>query len=345
MPTVELHGVEISDDDVRRAMSDFDQGRPSTEPWWSRLTGTHAIIVDGKHYPPEPILASAAGVSEDELPGVRGVRRALKDLGFEVRTFDPDWTWDELVLALDLYMRSNGSMLWKEAPEVLELREFLVAMPDHKHIRHLPGLRGGGSIHMKLGNFRYLDPDRDGGLKQYSSLDEQVWSEYADDPERLHRTAESIRQALAAGQGPEEQAPLEAPEPDEEDEGAPEGKTLLRWHKARERAPGLARKKKRRVKKETKHLRCEICTFDFFEHYGSLGEGFAECHHKKPLASMTAGEKTKLEDLAIVCANCHRMLHRRSSSDPAEVITIDELKERLRDRGLDAAPAIGRRSS
>jgi 5-methylcytosine-specific restriction protein A len=60
--------------------------------------------------------------------------------------------------------------------------------------------------------------------------------------------------------------------------------------------------------------------------YGDLGAGFAECHHKLPLA---AGERrTLLSDLAIVCANCHRMLHRRSPW-----LTVEELQEILATSG------------
>jgi 5-methylcytosine-specific restriction protein A len=57
-------------------------------------------------------------------------------------------------------------------------------------------------------------------------------------------------------------------------------------------------------------LLCEVCGFDFAAVYGKLGEGFAECHHRLPLAEYDAEAPTLLEDLAIVCANCHRMLHR-----------------------------------
>jgi 5-methylcytosine-specific restriction protein A len=60
-------------------------------------------------------------------------------------------------------------------------------------------------------------------------------------------------------------------------------------------------------------LICEVprCNFDFKARYGSLGEGFAHVHHKKPLAAAPAeGVKTSLKDLAVVCANCHAMIHR-----------------------------------
>ncbi|MDO6522910.1 HNH endonuclease [Shimia thalassica] len=34
-----------------------------------------------------------------------------------------------------------------------------------------------------------------------------------------------------------------------------------------------------------------------------------ECHHTVPVSEMKPGDKTKLSDLALVCANCHRMIH------------------------------------
>jgi hypothetical protein len=48
---------------------------------------------------------------------------------------------------------------------------------------------------------------------------------------------------------------------------------------------------------------------DFETTYGTLGRGFAECHHKLSL-SETGPTRTRLRDLAIICPNCHRMLHR-----------------------------------
>jgi 5-methylcytosine-specific restriction protein A len=43
---------------------------------------------------------------------------------------------------------------------------------------------------------------------------------------------------------------------------------------------------------------------------GDLGKGVAECRHNKPVSELKPGQKTKLSDLSILCANCHRMIHR-----------------------------------
>ena len=107
---------------------------------------------------------------------------------------------------------------------------------------------------------------------------------------------------------------------------AKEGEVSYRLHKHRERDPRLAKRKKAKALKELGKLACEVCDFDFMQKYGALGEGFIECHHKTPLAELDASTETSLDDLALVCANCHRMLHRS-----AEGLSVDELKKRIQE--------------
>ncbi|MBS9848183.1 HNH endonuclease [Vibrio alginolyticus] len=97
----------------------------------------------------------------------------------------------------------------------------------------------------------------------------------------------------------------------EELESGYEGKPILRLHKSRERSAKIVKQKKKQVIKETGKLACEVCSMDFKAVYGELGNGFAECHHKNPLSLRDENKKTELSDLAIVCSNCHRMLHRK----------------------------------
>ena len=56
---------------------------------------------------------------------------------------------------------------------------------------------------------------------------------------------------------------------------------------------------------------CQICGFDFYATYGEVGLNYIEAHHTKPVSEMKEGDVTHVKDLAMVCANCHRMLHRR----------------------------------
>lgn len=92
-----------------------------------------------------------------------------------------------------------------------------------------------------------------------------------------------------------------------------EGRPRLIQHLVRERDHQLVASKKRAVAKATGTLACEVCNFDFAAFYGpAYGENVAEAHHVIPLA---VGERTStLDDLAIVCANCHRILHKANVS-------------------------------
>ncbi|GGO22352.1 HNH endonuclease [Deinococcus humi] len=91
-----------------------------------------------------------------------------------------------------------------------------------------------------------------------------------------------------------------------------EGRRLLKEHYKRERKPRIVREKLQSTLEREGQLLCEVCGFNFNTAYGKLGEGFAECHHLQPLGELPddEGVTTTLDDLAVVCSNCHRMLHR-----------------------------------
>lgn len=110
----------------------------------------------------------------------------------------------------------------------------------------------------------------------------------------------------------------------EDDEGFPEGKLKLKRHLVRERNPEVIKLAKERYLQRHGKLICEVCEFDFKAHYGEIGEGYIEGHHSKPISEMAENEETKVEDIALVCANCHRMLHRKRPWLP-----INELKRLL----------------
>jgi hypothetical protein len=100
-----------------------------------------------------------------------------------------------------------------------------------------------------------------------------------------------------------------------------EGALLLRTHLTRERDPQLIKRKKQQILEAEGRLACEICQFDFERRYGRAGSGVCEVHHRTPLSQRTdAGIRTRLEDLAIVCANCHRMLHKPETQCSMEIV-------------------------
>jgi predicted HNH restriction endonuclease len=96
---------------------------------------------------------------------------------------------------------------------------------------------------------------------------------------------------------------------------AGEGGRSLIAHRRIERDRRLIERKRRAVQRMTGALLCEVCEFDFGV-YENLGEGFCEVHHLRPLSEATSVARTRLKDLAVVCANCHRMIHRDGQVRP-----------------------------
>lgn len=77
----------------------------------------------------------------------------------------------------------------------------------------------------------------------------------------------------------------------------------------RQRNKELVSDAKARFKAKHRRLFCEACGFDFSDKYGDRGTDFIEAHHRVPIAKLRSGTLLKIKDLAMVCANCHRMLH------------------------------------
>jgi predicted HNH restriction endonuclease len=105
---------------------------------------------------------------------------------------------------------------------------------------------------------------------------------------------------------------------------AREGQKRRRLNIHRARESSLRRAKIEAFRREHQgRIFCEVpgCGFDFEVVYGDLGRGFAEVHHLKPLAELDSPVYTTLGDLAVVCANCHRMIHRNSDCRALETIT------------------------
>lgn len=98
---------------------------------------------------------------------------------------------------------------------------------------------------------------------------------------------------------------------DPDAETFPEGRVMFRLHRERERDPAVIDKAKALAKRRDGRLACTACGFDFEATYGALGRDFIEGHHTRPLATLTREQDTRVSDIALVCSNCHRMLHRR----------------------------------
>ena len=105
----------------------------------------------------------------------------------------------------------------------------------------------------------------------------------------------------------------------EADIDAAEGRQALRAHLVRERSRTLVEA----FKGSLRDYACQACGFDFGVTYGAIGQNYIEAHHTVPIASMSPGSSTRLEDLIALCSNCHRVVHRNG------LMSVEELRTAL----------------
>lgn len=277
--------------------------------------------------------AQASGVQLDEAVASELERLVVGALP-KGRDFDsivsPDWTRDELILALDFYLVHRPNQPRKESREIRDLSKLLNRLGE----KLFPAndrpttFRNESGVYMKLMNFRRFDPEytADGkkGLVRGARADGAVWAEFGGNPVRCHQVAQAI---IASLDDPDIDLASPAEFTDEIQEAA-EGRLLTRKHVARERSRSLVESKRKQAIGKHGKLFCEVCDFDFAAAYGDRGKDFIECHHTKPLSALAEGEKTHIDDLALVCANCHRMIHRGK-----QWLSISELKRLMQSAG------------
>ncbi|NNC01870.1 hypothetical protein HJC10_03250 [Corallococcus exiguus] len=108
--------------------------------------------------------------------------------------------------------------------------------------------------------------------------------------------------------------------------GAFEGAIRYVYSRHRKRERRLREEKIAKALRGSSKLRCEVpgCGFDFGDVYGDVGERYAQVHHLHPLSSRESPSETRLDDLAIVCANCHAMIHLGGQCRPLEGLVLRE---------------------
>lgn len=215
-----------------------------------------------------------------------------------------DWTWDELVLACDLLADNAWHELPVTDPRVVDLSAILKLFPVHPLDQRGPQFRSPSSVRRKMTDIATQHEDSRRQRTNGNKLDKEVLDTFLADEAGMRRYAAELRRSVRAG----ELSQL----PDEPwiGEGAQEGGLLERRSLARERDPKLRERKLREAMASRGHLACEVCGFDFERVYGSRGGGYAECHHVVPL-HVSGPTTTHLHDLVLLCANCHRMIHRQ----------------------------------
>nr|WP_246408258.1 DUF3578 domain-containing protein [Microvirga lupini] len=94
-----------------------------------------------------------------------------------------------------------------------------------------------------------------------------------------------------------------------------------RFHRRIERNSSAAR-----LAKKHHGTRCQCCDFDFNETYGAVGAGYIEAHHLRPISELEEGIAVTYDtakDFAVLCSNCHRMIHRME--DPSDLNALRAL--------------------
>lgn len=209
---------------------------------------------------------------------------------------NPKWTRDETLLALNLYLTLKGQVPSPKAPEIKDLSEVLRSLPYHSEAAKQPTFRNPDGVGFKLMNLRQVATGK--GLGNVSNMDRLIWAEFGQRPSEVREIAAAIKAGIAiVGSEP-------IPEVEQE---LPEGRLLTALHMRRERNPKV---RKMFLDARRPHgLRCEVCDLTRPSLEISMQEAMFEAHHLVPLAEV--GErKTKLADLSLLCASCHRLIHR-----------------------------------
>lgn len=215
------------------------------------------------------------------------------------------WTRDEIILATDLIRMNEWRGLDENRQDVRALSELLRAHPFHvEAARQNTKYRNPAGVARKTWDIASSHPDYRGTPTKGNRIDALVLNDFLADPTGMARLASTIREHLTSG--------VELHNLHSEDLGdfeAPEGRMVTVMHLRRERDPKLRRKKLEGVLASGGTITCEVCCFNFGKTYGERGQDYIEVHHVLPL-SISGETLTRLTDLALLCSNCHRVLHR-----------------------------------
>ena len=82
---------------------------------------------------------------------------------------------------------------------------------------------------------------------------------------------------------------------------------------------------------------CQACGLKYEKIYGDYSnkKDFIEAHHIEPKFKVKEGAETNkkmsrsAKDFAMLCANCHRMIHRMMKKEKNRVISLEEFKKRI----------------
>ena len=228
---------------------------------------------------------------------------------------NPDWNRDETILALDLYFKCDGKIPSKRDSRVIELSSFLRSLPYHSVAQRKESFRNPDGVAFKLQNLNNLATGK--GLGNVSENDRRIWSELGAQRREVEDLAELIRKSVSLEEIWENGTNWD------EDEEFFEGRLLTVLHKKRERDRNI-RPKLLALRSKRGALVCDMCHRQANTSDASFEDAPFEAHHLLPM-SMALERKTLLKDMALLCANCHRLLHRAISLNK-RWLTIDDVR-------------------
>lgn len=227
------------------------------------------------------------------------------------------WSREETILALDLLNKLGGHVPDKTNAAVISLSEYLRSMPIHPPEKQKNSFRSPDGVAFKLQNLRAVATGK--GLTNVSQVDKAVWAELGGKSGEVAQLAAEIRantKALLALDEADDRGV------DDYGEEFAEGATATALHKRRERSRKLRKKLIAKCIKNNQ-LFCHACgeAGPFLGH--DYTQSIFEAHHIRPLAGGPTA--TTVTDLALLCANCHRLIHRVMSKQK-KWIDVDAFK-------------------
>lgn len=228
---------------------------------------------------------------------------------------NPKWTREEVLLAMALYFEGGKKILTKDDLRVHDLSTLLKNLPFHQNESRKISFRNPDGVAFKLQNLHYLATGD--GLANTSKMDRNVWNELHEFPEKVIDFGTQIRRGVKFVLDPA------FPKDTDGDIDFFEGRTLSEIHRRIERSSTL---RKRFISFHTKRgsLQCELCSIRSHTDDPKLADAIFEAHHIVPISQINA-RRTKLSDLALLCANCHRYVHRLISLN-GEWLSIADCK-------------------
>lgn len=241
-----------------------------------------------------------------------------------------DWTREEIII-ICAELKANDWVVYRaRSKEAEELSALLNDADFVPVLEREEDFRSPNSVQRKMYDLSTLLPSYTGKPTKGGRTTREVLEAFLARPEEMDAVAARLRAEIDAGRTPaltpqdfvitDWESDADTLDPDFE---AEEGSPLLARHYRRERNQTIRKRKLAAVKAAGLPIACEVCGFDFGATYGEVGEGYIEVHHVLPLHA-SGPTITRLTDLALLCSNCHRMIHRARPW-----LTPEELRDRL----------------